>query len=149
MKARRIWVLIADGSRARILEQIGKGAPLSEVAGSRIETHVPPSRDIVSDKQGSTMVSGGARRHAYTPHTDPHREAKRDFLQGIAARLEKDVAADAFDDLVLVAPPQALGDLRSALSPHVASRVVREVTKDLTKVPDHEIPDHLDFPDRT
>lgn len=143
MKPKRTWVLIADGSRARILEQVGKGARLSEVEGSRIEIHIPPSRDIVSDKQGSTMVSGGAVRHAYTPQTDPHREAKRHFLERVAEHLKGRLDAGAFDELIVVAPPQALGDLRAAFDPHLADRVVHEVAKDLTKVPDHEIAGHL------
>jgi protein required for attachment to host cells len=147
MKPKRTWVLIADASRARILEQIGTGADLHEVAGTRIEVHIPAARDIVSDKQGTTMISGGATRHAYTPHTDPHREAKRRFLISLAARLEQSLAAGAFDCLVLVAPPQALGDLRAAMSAHLAERVIREIDKDLTKVPDHEIPGHLAMPD--
>jgi protein required for attachment to host cells len=143
MKPKRIWVVIADGSRVRILEQIGKGAQLAEVAGTQVEIHIPPSRDIADDKLGTTMVSGGATRHAYTAHTDPHREAKRHFLKGIADRLEQGVAEGAFDQLMLVAPPQALGDLRAAIGRHVAGRVIGEVGKDLTKVPDHEIAGHL------
>ncbi len=147
MKPKRTWVLIADASRARILEQIGNDASLHEVAGTRIEVHIPPARDIVSDKQGTTMISGGATRHAYTPHTDPHREAKRRFLTSLAARLDQSLAANAFDALVLVAPPQALGDLRAAMSEHLAGRVSREIAKDLTKVPVHDIPGHLALPD--
>ena len=49
----------------------------------------------------------------------------------------------AYDRLVLVAPPTALGDLREALSDPVRSLVRAELDKDLTKIPVAELPSHL------
>ena len=45
----------------------------------------------------------------------PHRELKRDFAVRLAKMLDQRCREHAFDRLVLVAPPTALGDLRSAL----------------------------------
>jgi protein required for attachment to host cells len=143
MPTSNLWIVIADASRSRILQREKLNGPLVEVEGSRVEQQVPRSSEIGDDRPGRTMVSGGAVRHAYSPRTDPHREAKRDFINDLARRLDEDLAAGLFDKLILIAPPQALGDLREALSAPVASRVVGELHKDLTKVPDHEIPTHL------
>lgn len=142
MRSQKTWIVIADAGRARILERHA-GGRLSELPDSRIEQHVPSSREIVSDKQGTTMVSGGAERHAYSPRHDPHREAKRHFIERLAAQLDAHVANGDVDRIVLVAPPQALGDLRAALSDAAVKRVIGEVHKDLTKTPDHEIDSHL------
>jgi len=49
----------------------------------------------------------------------------------------------AYDQLILVAAPSALGDLRAALSPEVRAKVVAEVPKDLTKTPDAAVAEHL------
>jgi protein required for attachment to host cells len=49
----------------------------------------------------------------------------------------------AYDRLILVAAPSALGDLRAALSPEVRAKVVAEVPKDLTKTPDAAVVEHL------
>ena len=49
----------------------------------------------------------------------------------------------AYDRLILVAPPTALGDLRDALSDPVRSLVRAELHKDLTKTPVAELPEHL------
>jgi protein required for attachment to host cells len=46
--------------------------------------------------------------------------------------------AQRFQALVVVAPPRMLGDLRAALHPEVAQRVVGEVPKDLLS---HSIPE--------
>ena len=50
----------------------------------------------------------------------------------------------AFDDLVLVAPPKALGELRAALDVRVQGHVTAELGKDLTHLTVHEMHDHLD-----
>jgi protein required for attachment to host cells len=48
--------------------------------------------------------------------------------------LDKAVQEDAFDQLVLVAPPQTLGELRKVLKPSVHARILAELNKDLTKM---------------
>ncbi|MCB9666359.1 MAG: host attachment protein, partial [Alphaproteobacteria bacterium] len=50
---------------------------------------------------------------------------------------------DGFRDLVLVAPPHFLGDLRGALSGVVAGKVNATVAKELTDVPDHALSERL------
>ena len=48
-----------------------------------------------------------------------------------------------FDELVLVAPPGVIAELKDSLSKPTAKIVVKELHKDLTKVPDHELTGHL------
>ena len=68
---------------------------------------------------------------------------KERFLQGLADRLDERLAAGAFDRVILVAPPHALGVLRGAISDKVKGAVAGEVAKDLTKTPDHDLASHL------
>ena len=75
-------------------------------------------------------------RHAIEPRIDPHRELKRDFAKELAEMLDKRLSEKAFDRLVIVAPPKALGDLRAALSAQVKPLVYAELDKDLVKIPD-------------
>jgi protein required for attachment to host cells len=82
-------------------------------------------------------------RHAIDPAQDPHRELKRAFAGRIASLIEERLAENAFDRLVLVAPPVTLGDLRSALSKSVKERVSAELDNDLTNTPIEELPKHL------
>jgi protein required for attachment to host cells len=44
---------------------------------------------------------------------------------------------------VLVAPPGVIAELKGSLSKPTAKVVVKELHKDLTKVPDHELTEHL------
>jgi protein required for attachment to host cells len=68
---------------------------------------------------------------------------KRSFSERLAALLEEELAAKAYDRVVLVAPPTTLGDLRAALPAAVREAVSAELDKDLTKTPVAELPRHL------
>ena len=143
MKPTRTWILIADGAHARVLEALGKGHVLTEVADMRRTVELSASHDLGTDRPGRTHESVGQTRHAMEPTSDPHREQKRRFAGEVAMGMAKGLAAGRFDRLVVVAPPVTLGDLRAELPAQVAKVVAGEVAKDLTKVPDHEVESHL------
>ena len=79
------------------------------------------------------------------PRVDWHRFAKEQFARDVAAALEAAALKKLYEELVIVAPPQALGDLRQALGRHAKALVTGEIAKDLTNLPDHELPAHLGF----
>jgi protein required for attachment to host cells len=143
MKPTTTWILIADGARARIFANDGPGKGIEAVSGGEFSADHRPDHEIVSDRSGRTFESVGATRHAIEPRHDPHRELKRAFSEQLADMLDKQLAAKAYDRIVLVAPPVTLGDLRSALSDHVKAAVYAELDKDLTKTPMAELPQHL------
>ncbi len=144
MKPVRTWVVIADASRARVLQQEGKNAPLAPVDGMAMEADLKPTHEIMSDRAGRNASAGAYPKHAFDARTDAHRLEKRRFAELVVGKLGACHAAGDFDRLVIVAPPQALGDLRAALGPHLSAAVHAEVPKDLTKTPDHELPGQLD-----
>jgi protein required for attachment to host cells len=138
------WVLIADGARARILENRGPGKGLQPVEGMVFERDLPPSREILTDRPGRSFESQGAARHAIENTSDPHRELKRAFAKRLCQLLESKLKEGAFQRLVLVAPPVTMGDLRQSLPAQVQGAVVGEVVEDLTKVPNDRVPRHLE-----
>jgi protein required for attachment to host cells len=141
MKVLRTWVLIADAGRARVLSSAGEG--LREVSEMRFENELPPTHELVDDRQPRSFESVGSARHAMSKGEDPRRKEKRKFVAILADLLDEHLDRGSFDRLVLVAPPQALGDFRDALSERVRARLVNEVAKDLTKTANHEIAGHL------
>jgi protein required for attachment to host cells len=143
MKPTTTWILIADGARARIFANLGPGKGIAPVEGGVLKGDHAPSRDLASDRPGRTFESADVMRHAIDPAQDPHRELKRAFAGRIASLIEERLAENAFDRLVLVAPPVTLGDLRSALSKSVKERVSAELDNDLTNTPIEELPKHL------
>jgi protein required for attachment to host cells len=101
-------------------------------------------RDIMSDRPGRSFDSVGKGRHSMEYSSDPVREDERQFARTLVDLLEVELAANAFDRLVLVAPPQTLGDLRSMLSKRLRDHVFKELPKDLTRMPHDRLYDHLD-----
>jgi protein required for attachment to host cells len=138
MKAAKTWVVIADGARARLVSAEGHGKMLHVSADHR------PNRELQDDKPSRVYESHGETRHGVEPKTDPHRELKRDFARIIAEALEDSLHLKHFDRLVVVAPPVTLGDLRTALSEAVKASVIAEVAMDLTKIPNSEVPRHIE-----
>jgi protein required for attachment to host cells len=143
MKPTTTWILIADGAHARLFVNRGPGRGIEAVEGGVINGDHRPDHELVRDSLGRSFESVGDTRHAITPKTDPHRELKRDFAKHLAEILDQRYAEKAFDRLVIVAPPTALGDLRAALTPQVRPHVYAELDKDLVKTPTAELAQHL------
>lgn len=143
MKRITTWILIADGSRARIAYNDGPGRGIKPVFEDELRGRNLAGRDIVSDRPGRTFDSAGEGRHAKEPHTDPRALEKRNFARQLAGRLEEADKRGAFDRLVIVSPPRALGDLRAVLPAAVRAKVDREIPKDLTNISLHEVAAHL------
>ena len=144
MKKTVTWVLIADGAQARVLENTGPGKGLKQVDGLDWAIDPLQAQDIVSDKPGRSHSSVGSGRSAMEPKTDPvaHREAA--FVKSVAATLDRRQQNGAFDRLVIAAAPDALGDIRKAISPAVRKTIVAELSKDLTNLPTAQLDQHLD-----
>jgi len=143
MKAINTWILVADGARARVLLNTGRGDGVTELPDFTVQCEHPPSGDIMADREGRSFDSHGKGRHAMERPSDPHRRAKKTFAGTLAAMLAEQAARNSFDRLVIVAPPQMLGDLRAALSADVRGKVHAELAKDLTHMRDHELMPHL------
>lgn len=143
MKKTITWILIADGARARVFKNEGPGKGVQLALDQEFSGENLASRDLVSDKSGRTFDSGGDGRHAKVPHSDPHRNAKHDFAREMAKFLDQENTKNSYDRLIIVAPPQTLGDLRSELTNAARKKLTGEINKDLTHIPIGEIADHL------
>ncbi len=132
------WILVADGEKALFLRNTtNKRAPAFEVWREEHQEN-PPTREQATDRPGRYGTGGGGQRSA-VQETDWHRLAKERFAEELAGILERRAKADAFRQLILVAPPALLGDLRAACGEEVARRIVGEVPKTLTKHPVQDI----------
>lgn len=134
--ARVVWVVVADGARGQVYERAGAG-PLSPVEGMAFSADLPPTHDLVEDRQGRSFESVGHMRHGLEPRQDPHEARKEAFLNRIVTALDERLGHGSapFDALILVAPPPALGVLRGLLPDRLADKVTAEIAKDLTKHP--------------
>lgn len=139
MKKTVTWILVADGTQARVLEHSGPGKGLATVKG--LDWSIPPlqAKDIDTDGYGRGP-SGGAMTSGH----DPAQRREAEFVKSVAAAMDEKARSGVFDRLVIAAAPIALGNLRKAMSDHVRKTVVAELDKDLTNVPTPQLERHFD-----
>jgi protein required for attachment to host cells len=142
MKKTRLWYAIADGGRARFVERDENGAFRTVASFVSTELHDRAS-DLGRDRPARVQDSAGPGRHAVEPRRDLKQAAKEDFVKLVADELAVEHGRGQFDQLMLVAPPGVLSELKQKLAKPVAEIVVKDLQKDLTKVPDHDLTGHL------
>lgn len=118
-------VVVADGSRARFFSTDAEMLELEELPT------LPNKQHVAHRHKGAGAVDSG------------HHEGESRFAKEIAAHLAVEGGKKAFRDLVLVAPPHMLGDLRSALPKQVGLQVTATVPKDLCSDERHVLAQHL------
>ena len=132
------WVVVCDGRKSLFLENAGKVTAPRLVLKEERSTTSAPARELGTDRPGRVYQSTGARRSS-VEQFDRHAEAERLFLREVAARLDRAVLAGEVEDIVVVAPPRALGVLRAEFSHRVQAAVRGEIAKDLVGVPVDQI----------
>ena len=124
MKAKITWVLIADQNRAKVFKYEGQVAGLSAV------------RDLMVDDDTLTAEE-------VTAQADPVGSRAVRFIKVIAERLEEKYRMGAFEQLMIAAAPDTLGEIRSYLSKALQAVVIAELPKELTRMPTPEIESHI------
>lgn len=145
MKPKKTWIVIADGMHARILRQDKRGAALTPALDR--ELYEPTthgfSRDLKSDAPGRAFDTGSGARHSMESRIDPKTHEKQLFARRVAELINDAASRKTFDQLVLVAPPKTLGELRTQLGDGAKKLVIGEIHHDLVKTPINELPQHL------
>jgi len=123
----RTWILVADGSHARIFLSLGLTKPLSLVR----ELEHPEAR-----AKGEELFTDKPRME---PGMLPKDHEGLLFARELADVLDKACSRNEYDQLVLVSPPSFLGPLRKQLHKQVQVRVIDELAKDLVSLSPKEL----------
>jgi protein required for attachment to host cells len=129
-----LWIVVADGEKALFLKNEGDALAPNFRVVREMEQENPATHEQGAERPGRYSNGPSAHNSAYE-ETDWHRLGKERFADEIAARLYKLAHAGEFDDIVLVAPPQVLGEMRKKLHKEVADKVRAEIAKTLTNQP--------------
>ena len=131
-------VLVADGAKMMFFRNAGDADyPKLEIDGKRIDDN-PPDRVHKSGPDGRT-AGGGYPSGSSMGTTDFHALEEQRFAADTAALLKRRAMAHHFERLIIVAPPETLGELRKHYHDEVERRLVGEIGKDLTQHPVDEI----------
>ncbi len=136
------WVVVCDGAKALVLENVGNRLAPSLVTREVYGQPDPKTHELGTDKPGRSFSSVGSGRSAME-QTDWHEQEEQRFLAKLAARLDKAVLAGETRSLIVVAPPRAIGVLRRQYSAHIRQALKAEVEKDYVRMPVADIARHL------
>lgn len=131
MKPQRTWYLVMNSNRARILRDLpGAREPIPvEITMQGRRRHMA---EIVEDRPARSFASsGGGRRSAVEPGSDPLLEDARNFLREVQDFLAEQSRARAFDGLVVIAPADTMGLWRSHVPEELQGRVTQEFIRNL------------------
>ncbi len=126
-----IWVVVADGEKALFLRNEGDATYPNLQVVREIEQENPPTREQGVERPGRGSDGMSPHNSAFE-ESDWHRLGKARFAEEIAHRLYLMAHRGEFSDLVIVALPVVLGEMRKKLHSEVSDRVAAEVPKTLT-----------------
>lgn len=129
-----LWVVVADGEKALFLKNEGDAKFPDLRVVHEMEQENPATREQGSDRPGRYSDGPSVHRSA-VQDTDWHRVGKERFADEIAELLYKRAHRGDFDEIVLVAPPLVLGEMRKKLHREVSDKVQAEIAKTLTNQP--------------
>ena len=132
------WVVIGDGKKALVLQNAGDAQLLNLRRVSVREQDNPATRNQGSDSPGRSFSPSGVRSGS-VGETDWHQIEEDRFAATIAEDLNRAAREQLFKELVVVAPPKTLAELRREWSKDTQKRIVAEIPKDYTHHPIPEI----------
>lgn len=120
------WVVVADGTHARLFHNVGKQDTLQLKQDALMEP------DMV-DEQGQ-----GPSGHR-PPEESPEQADEATFAKQLVHRLNAAALKHQFEHLFLIADPKTLGEIRPQLHVETSKRICGELAKTLTNTPLEEI----------
>jgi protein required for attachment to host cells len=136
------WVVVCDGRKALILENVGDDKFPNLRCREEHEHPDPPSREQGTAPPGKVQPSVGTARSA-VEETDWHEQSEQRFLGWLAHHLDAAATNGEAKAMIIVAPPRALGVLRRAYSPRLRAALKAEIDKDFVRTPIYEIEKQL------
>jgi len=118
-------VLVGDGEKALFLRNKGDAQNPNLAVEEILQQRAAQAHE-------GAELTGEAGRRAIEAHPDWQRFDKEDFARETARALYAAAHANRFTQLVVVAPPKILGELRKEFHKEVADRVIAEIDKTLT-----------------
>lgn len=140
------WVMIAGSSRALIYNVPGKDRPWTLVK----EYEHPASRvsegGLTTDQPGRAFgsIGNGTARSSMESKTSPKEVEFEHFAHELATVLHDGHGQNAYERIVLVAPPHFLGLMRKNINTTVSKLIGATVDKDYLHLSEKDFREHLD-----
>lgn len=127
------WILIANASRARLLQR-DPGCPFVVVASFSHPRSRSKTSELGHDRAGQERSDQGFGGAAYQPRTDAKENEHLHFARELAEHLEQQAKQGAFRSLALYASSPFLGELKDQLGSATERLLIATFDLDLTSV---------------
>lgn len=135
----QMMIVVADSSRARIFSADSAHSPMNEIEDMAHPEGRMHEQNMVSDMPGK----GGGGDHTYQEKIEPKKEEMIEFAKLIADYLDETRKANKLNELLIIAAPAFLGELRNHLSNETSEKIVFELDKNLAQHSAEDIRSHL------
>jgi protein required for attachment to host cells len=125
------WLVVADNSKARIFTVDSRRGPIEEIESIIHAEARLHERNMTSDLPGRGSGQGGAR-HAYQDEMSPKEQENINFAKQIANELDAARKDGKFKQVMLVAAPGFLGNLRNQLTVQTKNLACFELAKNMS-----------------
>jgi protein required for attachment to host cells len=142
MRNPSILYLLLDGGRARFVQRQVNGHFVVFEKHESNTVH-DKSHEIGRDKPARVYESASKRRSASEPRSDPHDKAEAAFVETMLTRLTAIMTQGDFDLIFIAAPASLHALIRNSLPAHIAEKLKTLLGKDLTRILDADLKDHL------
>jgi len=132
------WILIANATRARLLEQEAKER-LRELKSFEHPRSRSRISDLASDRLGYERTDRGFGAASYQPRLDPKQKEHLHFARELAGYLEQQAQLGSFRSVEVFASSPFLGELKSELGSATGRLLGGTHDVDLTMVGKAEI----------
>jgi protein required for attachment to host cells len=139
------WIVVANSERARVftVAEEKDRRRLQEVKELVHPASRGHERDLVANGSDRTFNSEGPGRHARSESISPKEHEAWKLCKELAGELESARTNDRFRELIVVAAPEFLGQLRKSMTPPTARLIARELDKDVAHLKTVAIEKHL------
>lgn len=125
------WILVADASEARLLQQ-EHGGPLRQLQAFRHPESRRHSSELGADQRGRAARDGRSGAVAFAPRVEPHRKEHLRFARELAEALEEGCRQERCAAVRVFAASPFLGELKSVLGDATLARLAGAHDADLT-----------------
>ncbi|OJF90792.1 host attachment family protein [Pararhizobium antarcticum] len=112
-------IAVADGEKLSLFQNEGDA--------QNVKLRAMPDEDIDSSK-----ISSGARHSSSSANPDDSQQEEDGFGNGVADMLNKQVLDGKIKNLVIIAAPRTLGEMRKSYHKSLSEVLIGELDKDLT-----------------
>ena len=136
------WLVVADNSKARIFEVDTHSGPIKEIETLVHTQSRLHEQEMTSDLPGRSGAKNGSGANVYEAETRPKDQESISFAREVASEIDVARKKNKFKQVMLVASPGFLGNLRNALSVQTQKLTSFELAKNLSQLSAEEIREH-------